>query len=749
MTTLICMKKPRYLLKRTKFAVIFSPLPIIFGILLLILASSLVAFSLWADSFQVDEDLLPMAKNLPVFYDVNGNKMDYISDNYISPDDIPTNLKNAFVALEDKRFYSHSGYDPYRIVGAVVRNIKSGGAVEGASTITQQLVKNTHLTFEKTITRKLKEIALATKIEEKYSKDEIFSMYLSVIYFGGGAYGIKSASKLYFDKAVEDLTLSECATLAGIIKSPTKYSPTNQPENSKERRNLVLDVMHKQGYIDDAQLEKSKSEPLVTSTPKKSSTSKFFIDMVINQVCETLNITKYQLDNSGLTIHTTFDPNIQRILTENSNLTSNFSNSNVDNSSVVLDNDTGYVLAYHSSLDYEVFRQLGSTIKPIVVYAPALEAGLVSLATPINDEQISFGGWSPKNYGDKYFGIITPREAIKKSSNTVAVKIASYIGESKLVEYGRNFNLTLTDKDKNLTTALGATEKGQSPLRLASAYSTFANEGQIVTPTFIRTIIDKDRKIWAHQTNSKTIISSETAYLIADCLYDTVEDGTARSLSSLPFKVAAKTGTVSDDKNGQNYDAWCVSFNKKYTLAVWHGDSNETGGGHPTRHASNLWKDLYQAAEKTDFYREIERPDSIISLPVDTYSTKENMQVTLATSLTPSRYISNEIFTASNSVNFGKSLFDNCEIDFDISIKNGLNPTVIISFDTKEIYQYSLTRKDVFGEKIIYSSTGKTDVQLSDNPISFGLPITYTLDIFVSNGNERKLVGTYTKTIMF
>ena len=232
-------------------------------------------------------------------------------------------------------------------------------------------------------------------------------------------------------------------------------------------------------------------------------------------------------------------------------------------------------------------------------------------------------------------------------------------------------------------------------------------------------------------------------------MYDTVEDGTARSLSSLPFKVAAKTGTVSDDESGQNSDAWCVSFNKKYTLAVWHGDSNETGGGHPTKHATNLWKDLHQTTEKVDFYREIEKPDSIISLPVDTYSTKENMQVTLATSLTPSKYISNEIFTASNTVNFGKSLFDNCEIDFDISIKNGLNPMVIISFDTKEIYQYSLTRKDVFGEKIIYSSTGKTDVQLSDNPISFGLPITYTLDIFVSNGNERKLVGTCTKTIMF
>ena len=743
------MKKPRYLLKRTKFAVIFSPLPIIFGILLLILASSLVAFSLWADSFQVDEDLLPMAKNLPVFYDINGNKMDYISDNYISPADIPTNLKNAFVALEDKRFYSHSGYDPYRIVGAVVRNIKSGGAVEGASTITQQLVKNTHLTFEKTITRKLKEIALATKIEEKYSKDEIFSMYLSVIYFGGGAYGIKSASKLYFDKEVEDLTLSECATLAGIIKSPTKYSPTKQPENSKERRNLVLDVMHKQGYIDDAQLEKSKSEPLVTSTPKKSSTSKFFIDMVINQVCETLNITKYQLDNSGLTIHTTFDHNIQRILTENSNLTSNFSNSNVNNSSIVLDNETGYVLAYHSSLDYEVFRQLGSTIKPLVVYAPALEAGLVSLATPINDEKISFGNWTPKNYGDTYLGITNPRQAIKKSSNTVAVKIASYIGESKLVEYGRKFNLILTDKDKNLTTALGATEKGQSPLCLASAYTTFANEGQLVSPTFIRSIIDNDRKIWAHQTNSKTIISSETAYLIADCLYDTVEDGTARSLSSLPFKVAAKTGTVSDDKSGQNSDAWCVSFNKKYTLAVWHGDSNETGGGHPTRHASNLWKNLHQTTEKADFYQEIEKPDSIISLPVDTYSTKENMQVTLATSLTPSKYISNEIFIASNSVNFGKSMFERCEIDFDIYITNSENQAVIISFDTKEIYHYTLKRKDIFEEKVIFSSAGKTEIKLSDNPISIGMPITYTLEVYVINGNENKLVGFCNKTIMF
>ena len=197
------MKKSRYFLKRTKFALVTGIFPLFLGSLLLGLSFLLITFSLWADSLTIDKSLLPVANNVPTFYDIDGNEMDYQSDNFLNPDEIPSNLKNAFVALEDKRFYDHNGYDTYRIAGAFAKNIIKGGVVEGASTITQQLIKNTHLTFEKTMSRKVKEIALATKLEEIYAKDEILSMYLSVIYFGNGAYGVKSASKLYFDKDAE------------------------------------------------------------------------------------------------------------------------------------------------------------------------------------------------------------------------------------------------------------------------------------------------------------------------------------------------------------------------------------------------------------------------------------------------------------------------------------------------------------------------------------------------------------------
>ena len=222
------MKKSRYLLKRTKFALFTGVLPLLLGILLIALSIFLVCFNVWANGLTINKSLLPMANNPPIFYDIDGNELDYKSDNYLKPEEISNNLKFAFVALEDKRFYEHNGFDTYRIVGAMAKNISSGGVIEGASTITQQLIKNTHLNFEKTITRKFKEIALATKLEQMYTKDEILSMYLSVIYFGNGAYGVKSASKLYFGKDVKDLTLAECATLAGIIKNPSKYWPISE-----------------------------------------------------------------------------------------------------------------------------------------------------------------------------------------------------------------------------------------------------------------------------------------------------------------------------------------------------------------------------------------------------------------------------------------------------------------------------------------------------------------------------------------
>ena len=739
------MKKSRYFLKRTKFALATGIFPLFLGFLLLGLSFLLITFSLWADSLTIDKSLLPMANNVPTFYDIDGNKMDYQSDNYLNPDEIPANLKNAFVALEDKRFYDHNGYDTYRIAGAFAKNITKGGVVEGASTITQQLIKNTHLTFEKTMSRKVKEIALATKLEEIYTKDEILSMYLSVIYFGNGAYGVKSASKLYFDKDVKDLSLSECATLAGIIKGPTKYSPKNNLENAKNRRNIVLSVMHEEGYITYSQMVECSNEELNIADNKTANISTFFIKKAVDEVCKKLNITKYQLDNSGLEIYTTYSPKIQSILEENSNLNGNFSRNNVVNSSVVVDNKTGFVLAYHSSLGYEIARQGGSTLKPLTVYAPAIENDIVTLASPIDDGQMTIGDWTPKNYGDKYVGISNIRDAIKTSSNTVAVRVGSFVGEKTMHEFGKKFGLSLTENDKNLTLSLGATEKGQSPLQIARAYSTFSNNGKLQDTTFIRFIVENGKKIYAHHLNGQQIISKETAFLIADCLVDTAKTGTAKSLSPLPFKLASKTGTVSKN-NGENTDCWNVSFTDKYTIVVWHGDVNETGGGHPTKHAYNLWNNIYKTSDKHDFVGGFEKPNSITKIGVDTYSTKRLNRVALSTDNTPSKYVKNEYFKKSNKVNFEKSLFECCSINFDISCKNE-QKNIEISFFADENFTFKLSRKDVLGERIITIVDGKDkSVKIYDNPLFSGFKIEYTLTAYPKG--KSHISGIKTKTVI-
>ncbi len=737
------MKKPRYLLKRTKFALFTGVFPLILGFLLIFISISLISFSVWADGLTVDKSLLPMANNPPTFYDIDGNEIEYKSDNYIKPDEIPDNLKYAFIALEDKRFYDHNGYDTYRIAGAIAKNITKGGAVEGASTITQQLVKNTHLTFEKTMSRKLKEIALSTKLEQMYTKDEILSMYLSVIYFGNGAYGVKSASKLYFDKEVKDLTLAECATLAGIVKNPTKYSPKNYPENCKIRRNVVLDVMEEQGYITYSQMLNATNENMLIVENKKRNLAKFFINLAIDEVCKKLNITKYQLDNSGYKIYTTYSPKFQKILYENGNLNANFSKDGVDNSSVLIDNKTGFVLAYDSSLSYEISRQGGSTLKPLVVYAPALESNTVTLATPIDDNQIKIGNWTPKNYNGKYVGISNVREGIKQSSNTVAVRVATYLGEDTIHQYAKKFGLNITENDKNLTISLGATEKGQTPLQIARAYSTFANNGKMPTTTFLRYITDNGRKIYSFNAENTQVISSDTAYLIEDCLVDTVKNGTAKTLNTLPFTLASKTGTVSN--KGENTDGWNVSFCDKFTIAVWHGNANETGGGYPTKHAYNIWKNLYDENEKSIFQTGFERPKSIISLPIDTYSTRKLNSVVLASANTPQKYVKNELFKQSNKVNFGISLFENCSFNFDISVKNELK-RIEISFKTDEIYSYHVVRRDVFGNNTIaiIDGNGKSS-KIYDNPVFLPFPIEYEIFVCVKGKTPQDHVIGYCK----
>lgn len=757
------MKKSHFIFKRNLFFSVIGGFSLALGVLVLCAGIILICFSLWADEKTVDASLLPEGKNVPVFFDSDGNEIEYISDSYLSPDEVPENLKKAFVALEDKRFYSHDGIDTYRILGATVENVKQGKLVEGASTITQQLVKNTHLTAEKSFKRKINEMAIAMKIEEEYSKDEILSMYLSVIYFGSGAYGVKDASRLYFGCTPDALTLSQCATLAGIVKNPKKYSPLNSIENAEKRRNLVLSVMLNEGYISSEEYDDALGEKIVVNK-SQSANHDFYIDRVIEEITGNLGITRYQLDNSGYKIYTNMDRKLQSALEKESVNALNFKSENTENESIIIDNIENKVVAHFSSAGYPVSRQAGSTLKPLVVYAPALQENLITLATPLLDEKTTFGDWTPQNYENVYYGDVTPRDAIKKSINTVAVKIGSYLGENKMLYYGKKFGLSLSDADENLTLALGATKKGNTTIEIATAYSALANGGTFSSPSYVDYVTLNDKKVYSNTVKFSKVIDENTAYLLTDCLIDTVKDGTAKTLSVLPYMIAAKTGTTDND-------AWCASYTSRHTLVVWHG-GDETGGGHPTMHAKRVYQKIYSNYYPANF----KAPTTVKTENVDLYSTLKNKSVTLANDCTPPKFVKSELFKIDDDLSSNHSKFESASVDFSVSVANG---KAIIEFSPESVYDYELSRVDALGEKIVftlpadlsaYSEDGKlknrenssvycdgvlityTDnrifVTVVDNPLSIGAPVKYALKATIKNKNSQNIVlGTVEKSV--
>lgn len=733
------------------------------------------SFAIWANTQSVDKSLLPTATAVPTYYDIDGNPLPHFESDFVEIENISDNLRYAFVALEDKRFYQHKGYDVVRMAGAMVKNLKSGAVREGASTITQQLVKNTHLTQERTLSRKLKELAIAIQLEKEYSKDEILAMYLSVIYFGGGAYGVKQAANTYFGKNIEDLSLDECAVLAGIVRNPSKYSPTKYPENCLSRRNLVLSLMKSQGYIDSNSYEKAIASPIVTVNSNKDTVStqlsaklcEFYINQAQKEVCRALGITKYQLNNSGLKIYTNLNTDLQRELENQRVSSNNFESDSVNSVSVILDNKTGAVLAYSSSYPYTISRQAGSVLKPLAVYAPALEEGLISLATPIIDEKTDFGGYSPDNFGGIYYGDTTVREAIKKSMNSVSVKIMDYLGADKSVSYLKKVGIKLGANDASYALALGATGNGVSPLDVANAYSAIARGGEYLSPSFVRFVVDGGEKILSNSENNTSdftatpysnlsaalsnskAFSSSTCALITSALRDTVKYGTAKSLSVLPFEVAAKTGTAqrTDDINS---DAWNASYNSQYTVLVWHGNDDgisERGGGYPTRHALNIWRAI---ADKKAIVRSFESNFDTYECEIDVYSTKLNRHVVAATPNTPLEYRKTELFSLKNIPSSSGSKFDSiAPIKLNAINENG---KINLSFDSEIVYVYELYRTDVTGTKLIFNEigTGET-ISYKDLPVAFDGKVQYTLICHLKNNEEISSSSTqsvYVKSVI-
>lgn len=550
--------------KNAVFIIVFAA---VIGVISLTAAFGLFAFTRSSDYIDLDLNKIAFSKTLITVLDKNGNLMR--ANSYVNLDELSPETKSAFLAIEDNRFYSHNGVDYVGVARAVVKNLSSGKLVEGGSTITQQLVKNTHLTNDKTVKRKINEILLAYQLEEKLSKNQILESYLNTAYFGGDCVGLNRAASSYFGKNPKDLTLSEAALLAGMLKSPNYYSPDKNPENSIKRRNLVLDKMAERGYIDQTALTAAKSETIVKI--KRPSDADFYLNSVYAEAAKILGISITELRGSNYIIHTYYNAETSDRLAESFKNQKTDFGFTPDSIGIIIDNNTrGVTAAYGNVKDlFSIKRQVGSLLKPLAVYAPALDTRQICVATPVLDAEISFGNYSPKNFGGKYQGWTTVTKALSESLNIPAIKTLNMIGVSTAKKYLTRNGITLTEKDDNLTLALGCVNEGVSPLEIASGYSTFANSGIYMPAGLIKSISLGDKLIYRHNGQSTYAFSRETAYLTTYMLMDAVKNGTAKALSDINFEVAAKTGTVGPDDNS---DLYMCGYTTRETFFVWYGD---------------------------------------------------------------------------------------------------------------------------------------------------------------------------------
>ncbi len=600
------------------------------GFLAFMLAITFLVGVLWLCAFAKSEDFVALDNSklnniCPSFcvVDCNGQKLDDIvvvnNSKQIDLDQLQPYTYNAFVAVEDKRYFKHKGIDAIRIVGATLHNLKKGGLSEGASTITQQLVKNTHLTNQKTAKRKINEALVAVQLEKQYGKKQILQMYLNTIYFGRNAYGIENASNVYFDKSAKDLTLSESAILAGMIKAPNVYAPDKNAEKCKNRRDVVLQLMYEQGMIDNQQLENALNELIVYKKHVVLNETNY-LQKVVEEACAILNMTPTQLYNSGLKIRTYCNNELQRKLTamcyQDQTLDAN---GNLADLTAIVTNSKAGVCAYYArGQSSQLPKQIGSTAKPFAVYAPAIEEKLIFQASPVLDEQTNFGGYTPSNYG-KYHGWTTVKEALVQSMNVPAVKTLNTLGLAKAEKYLNKMGIV---GRQNLTLALGNIDGGMTAEKLVGVYATFCNQGQYNPTAFIENISTADGKvIYQHKAQNEQIFSAKTAFLTTDMLLEVTKRGTGKNMYVEGQQIACKTGTVGNQQG--NSQALVVGYTTQNTVLTWYSgqlSQNTTGSKEPC----HLAKSIFQILGTT---KSFEQPNGIVQRNVDEKTLKQHQRI--------------------------------------------------------------------------------------------------------------------------
>lgn len=598
------------------------------------------------------------AEQTSIVYDANGNEIKKLKGtkdvHYLEYDDIPDAAKLAIISVEDKNFTSHRGIDIEGIARAVLSLIRNKGEITmGGSTITQQLARNIFLNFETTYSRKIQEMFIAVALEQKYSKEQILEFYLNNVYFSNGYYGIESAAEAYFNKDANDLSISQIAFLCAIPNSPSRFDPYDHPEATMERRDKILKNMYEEGYISQAQYDRSIAEEIKVLPKKETESNDYAETYIIKCATESLmkangfefkttfrttseeekydeeyeemySNCKQSLYTGGYRIYTSIDMDLQKQLQESvSSKLSMFTEKTddgiykVQGAAVTIDNETGRVAAivggreedqegYGLNRAYQSFRQPGSAIKPLLVYAPALEKGYTPYST-VDDSRMT-GEDAVSNAGYSYSGSISLRRAVQKSSNVATYRLYQELGSENCLEYLENMNFKgLDPKDyKYDTTCLGGFTNGTTVVEMAAGYATLANDGKYRTPTCIVKITDSDKNVIVpDEQKSHDIYSTNAARMMTDVLESCVTASYATASGcklDVDMPAACKTGTTS------NYvDGWLCGYTPYYTTAVWVGMDvyqsvdNLKGNTYPAYIWKNFMDKAHQLLERKEF----------------------------------------------------------------------------------------------------------------------------------------------------
>ena len=602
--------------------------------------------------------------------DANGKviyKFGTATGEYVKYDDLPEVLIDAVVSAEDSRYFIHDGFDIPRIIKAFLTNITHRGTIAGGSTITQQLIKKTYYPDEeRTIQRKIGEVILSIEATKQTSKKKVMELYLNKIYFGRSqqTIGIYSASHYYFDKNPQDLTLPEAALLAGAINSPYWYDPFTDLTKATNRRNTILNLMYQHGYITKEQCEATKKVP-IANTLKSNPIAQnqdyaSYVDRVVREVKEKTN---YDPTKTNMTIYTYMDKDIQERLDEISESKDyNYIRTNgTQVGSAVVSAKDGRIVGLLSARDYKnglmdyayrSYHQPGSSIKPILDYAPAFEYLYWSTGHTADDSEFTQGGWSPKNWDKQVHGDVSLEEALGNSWNLAAIHtfaaVEKEIGKDRLQTWLKNLGYTINDK--NTPWAIGGWDDGVTPLQQAAAYATISNGGTYIEPHAVDKIvinttgetvnIDKDA-----QANAKQVMTEATAFLIRKVMTDYVKSGDYSSyttVGALDDNIGAKTGTTNDAK-----DKWFCAYNPDYAWATWNGGTEKGISLSNTNDAKKISEDIARLLHRRGVKNEYKTPNTVVEekMVIGSYPYKS------PSSSTPSSMIRNAWFVKGHTPN--------------------------------------------------------------------------------------------------